>query len=144
MAIKELELCSAWAITRFPYCFTAEYVCTYRKPQSPGTAGDSSIVGGFSGLVSLCFVTYTEGKRFSNTSNTDSCVLLGCNISYSTPILIKFINYENPRHTDFCILKKSVPLPGTARPSPAESLALIDPCYREMPNIFTERSAPLS
>lgn len=104
------------------FCFTADYVCTYRKPYSHyhGSHGvlncmrSSSFT--YSALHLKGIITYIEGNRFFNSSNTDSSLLLDHYISYFIPLLTKYINYENTRPTDSGVLKRWT-LPHTAESS---------------------------
>lgn len=109
------------------------YVCMYRKPYShyQGSHEVLNCMRFFRFVYStFCLkdiVTYIEGKRFSNSSDTDSSsLLIDYYISYSIPLVIKDTNCENTRPMDSCILKKNMNIATycSIQPSPAESLTL--------------------
>lgn len=113
------------------FCFTADYVCTYRKPYSHyhGSHGVLNCMRSSSFTCSALHlkgtVTYIEGNRFSNSSNTESSLLLDHYISYFILLLTKWINYENTRPTDSCILKKmNIATSCWIQSGPAECLTL--------------------
>lgn len=108
-------------------------MCVHTENQIHTTAAMKSWIGmKISRFVCSAFwlkniVTYIEGKSFTNISNTgSSSLLLDYYISYSNPLLIKDISYENTTPTHSCILKNNMDIASyySTQSSAAESLTL--------------------